>query len=74
MVWVCILFFILVEISEGNMKRIEIKLLIIGLVLVMLGACSQPETLPGTGDDDQRDIIAYVKSTDEMDLKSLLEA
>lgn len=56
------------------MKRIEIKLLIIGLVLVMLGACSQPETLPETGDGDQRDVIAYVKSTDEMDLKSLLEA
>lgn len=50
------------------MKKKEIKLLIVSLVLVMLGACSQPETLPETGDGDQRDVIAYVKSTDEMDL------
>lgn len=51
---------------EGNMKRTETKLLIMGLILLMLSACTQPEDSSQNG--NQTDVIAYVKSTDEIDL------
>lgn len=54
------------------MKRTEIKLLIMSLILLMLSACMQSEDSPQNG--NQTDVIAYVKSTDEINLKSILEA